>query len=257
VDAQKRDYLHSCAAALKSSALTAASGVGIATYDLSDATRARYAEMRQVLLKESALIPVLPAFLKECHTLDDLWSLAHTRFAYGVANEAPRRDWVRQQFLPVLDALENDRLPVITSVEGQKFFAPGTQHDGFVAIRELVSTAKKMIFIADNFVDKTLWPLLANFPPGSKISILTKKHPPDFRTEANAFAKQYGIEVEVRTTENIHDRFIVCDGQCWHLGASIKDFGMRAALISEVASQEISAAVCIQLEKIWQSAKPL
>ena len=80
--------------------------------------------------------------------------------------------------------------------------------------------------------------------------------PADFVTEAQSFSKQYGVSVEIRTTDALHDRFIVSDdARCWHLGASIKDLGIRAALISEVASQTISSAVGKELDAIWQAGK--
>ena len=206
--------------------------------------------------KQSKLAPVLPAFVKECHTLNDFWGFIHSKFRVG--ESAARREWVRQQFLPVLDALENDRLPSARVTEGQQFFAPGKQHDGFVAVRELVSTAKKSLLVADNFVDKTLWPLLTNLPQGATVRVLSKKVTSDIGVEAKTFSKQYGIAVEVRTTDEIHDRFIICDDQrCWHLGASIKDLGAKAALISEVSSDSISLAVRKEFERMWQSAKPV
>jgi hypothetical protein len=202
------------------------------------------------------LVPVLPTFLRDCRTLEDFWSFIHSKFP-GAVPSAPRCDWVRQQFLPALDALENDRLPATQPSQEQQFFAPGKQHDGFVAVRELVSAAKVSLLIADNFVDKTLWPLLTNLPHGSTIRILTKKLPADFGVEARNFTKQYNIVVEVRTTDALHDRFVICDDQqCWHLGASIKDFGVRAAFISEVSGGTISGAVRKELERIWQTAQP-
>ncbi len=217
-----------------------------------------YIEGRRALLDTQELAPLLPQFLRECHTLADFWGFIYTKFPSALF-PAPRRDWVRQQFLPVLDALENDRVPTTQPTQEQQFFAPGKQHDGFVAIRELVSAAKKSLFVADNFVDKTLWPLLTNLPTGALIRVLTKQGsmPADFMTEAQKFTKQYGIAVEVRTTDDLHDRFLVSDDQrCWHLGASVKDFGGRAALISEVTSQNIALAVRKVLEALWQAGKP-
>ena len=88
--------------------------------------------------------------------------------------------------------------------------------------------------------------------------VLSKKVTSDIGVEAKTFSKQYGIAVEVRTTDEIHDRFIICDDQrCWHLGASIKDLGAKAALISEVSSDSISLAVRKEFERMWQSAKPV
>jgi hypothetical protein len=214
-----------------------------------------YEETRRALLQEKDVFPVLPKFLSECHTLQDVWAFIHTRFGL-LSHPAQRLDWVRQQFLSALDALENDRLPTQMPA-GQKFFPPGTPHDGFITIREIISATKQSLLIADNFVDKTLWPLLANLPQGTSIRILTKSAPADFGVEAQNFAKQYGMAVEVRVTNVLHDRFVVCDNKrCSHLGASVKDFGVKAALISDVVGDSIASAVRNELEAIWQASKP-
>jgi hypothetical protein len=257
VDATKRDFFLTWVISIKGATNKAASGVGMVSLDINPMVSKNYEDARKVLMLATDLTPVLPTFLRDCHTLEDFWSFIHAKFP-GALPSAPRCDWVRQQFLPVLDALENDRIPATRLSQEQQFFAPGKQHDGFVAVRDLISIAKESLLIADNFVDKTLWPLLTNLPAGSRIRVLTKKIPADFRVEAQNFSKQYNVVVEVRTTDALHDRFVLCDDQrCWHLGASIKDFGVRAAFISEVSSDTISVAVRKELEQIWQTAKPL
>jgi hypothetical protein len=220
--------------------------------------RMQYAEYRQLLLKTEELAPLLPSILRECHTLHDFWGFIFSKYPLPVPSDMAKRiDFIRKEFLSVLDALDNDRVPAVQK-EGQQFFPAGTQHSGFLAIRDIVTSAKKSLLIADNFVDKTLWPQLTNVITGASVRVLTKQTSPDFGIEAKTFTKQYGIPVEVRTTDALHDRFVVCDNlQCWHLGASIKDLGLRAALISEVVSPTLSSAVRNELDKVWIGAKPL
>jgi hypothetical protein len=211
-----------------------------------------YAELRRTLLRTPELQAVLPKFLSECHTLDDFWSLTHTHFPY-LTQGAQRRDWLRRQFLSVLDALENDRLPVQSATGGQQFFAPGTQHDGFVAIRELIVSVKQSILVADNFVDLTLWPMLANVPSGAAVRILTKKFPADFATEASKFAKQYSMTVDVRRTDTytIDLYFVIAnDVGIWvrRSRTSVQRRHSFQKLLVRQSFQQVQS----QLEAIWK-----
>jgi hypothetical protein len=113
------------------------------------------------------------------------------------------------------------------------FFGAGSQHDAFVEIRNLITKVNSEVLIVDPYVDGTLWKLLKNVRAGAAIRILTAHPKPDFAIEGKAFAKQHGNLVEARTTADFHDRFIFVDaGACWHLGASIKDAGSKAFMLS-------------------------
>jgi hypothetical protein len=48
-----------------------------------------------------------------------------------------------------------------------------------------------------------------------------------------AFEKEGKIEIEVKTTKNIHDRFIISDNRAWSIGTSIKDIGKKDSVISD------------------------
>ena len=68
------------------------------------------------------------------------------------------------------------------------------------------------------------------------IQLLTAKVPLDFALERSKFRNQFPqFAVEARKTPDFHDRFIITDDRrCWHIGASIKDAGRKAFMMSEV-----------------------
>ena len=142
----------------------------------------------------------------------------------------------------------------------QVFLPAGSTHDAYVEIRKVCSAATQSITIVDTYVDHTLWPLLKNLLPTIEIHILTMQMKNDFQLEGKAFAAQHKNKVEVRTTKSYHDRFIVIDGaSCWHLGASIKDAGSKAFLMSEIRSLSLIAAVQADVQATWntETAVPL
>jgi hypothetical protein len=136
----------------------------------------------------------------------------------------------------------------------QVFLSAGSTHDAYVEVRKVCSTATRSITIVDSYVDDTLWPLLKNLPATISIRILTAQMKSDFALEGKKFAVQHGNSVEVRTTKSYHDRFILIDGaKCWHLGASIKDAGNKAFLISEILSPALVATVLADVQVTWNA----
>jgi hypothetical protein len=138
----------------------------------------------------------------------------------------------------------------------QVFLPAGTQHSAYQEIRKVVELSTKEIQIVDGYVDGALWMLLTNLPVAAKIRVMTMQMKGDFILEAKKFAAQHGSTVEIREMQSYHDRFIVVDGnRCWHLGASIKDAGNKACLISEIEGGSLCAAVRADVDATWNSAR--
>ncbi len=137
----------------------------------------------------------------------------------------------------------------------QVFLPAGSQHDAYVEIRKMVQCSSREVFIIDPYVDQTLWPLLTNVAKTCKIRVLTGHLKGDFVLEGKKFCAQHGSSVEVRRTLNYHDRFIILDGsRCFHLGASIKDAGSKACVISEMVRSQLARAVIADAESEWSQA---
>jgi hypothetical protein len=139
--------------------------------------------------------------------------------------------------------------------QNQVYLPAGSQHDAYVELRKIVQFAKSDMLIVDPYVDGTLWELLTNVYPTVKLRILTQQMKKDFRLEARKFAAQHGNAIEIRTTSQYHDRFIVEDNQrCWHIGASIKDAGNKAFAFSELLRTELVTFVISDVENEWTAA---
>ncbi len=138
----------------------------------------------------------------------------------------------------------------------QVFLPAGSAHDAYLEIRKIIQSATSEILIVDSYVDGTLWTLLTNLSASTKIRIMTTQMKGDFALEGRKFAAQHGNTVEVRQTQEYHDRFVVADGdRCWHLGASIKDAGNKAFAMSEVLSPTIRAAIKTDVDTTWKAAQ--
>lgn len=143
----------------------------------------------------------------------------------------------------------------IPSGTDQVYLPARSQHDAYVELRKIVQIAKHDMLIVDPYVDETLWALLTNLDPTVKIRILTQQMKKDFRLEARKFSAQHGNAIEIRTTSNYHDRFILEDNKrCWHIGASIKDAGNKACAFSELLGPPLVRFVVTDLENQWSAA---
>lgn len=140
----------------------------------------------------------------------------------------------------------------------QVFLPAGSVHEAYIEIRKIIQLATTEILIVDTYVDETLWQLLTNVPPTTKIRVMTMKMQGDFALEGRKFAAQHGNTIEVRQTKAYHDRFIIVDSRrVWHLGASIKDAGNKAFGMSEFVSPVISGGVKSDVESTWKAATPV
>jgi hypothetical protein len=139
------------------------------------------------------------------------------------------------------------------------FLAPGTQHQAYQEIRQIISSAAQELIIVDNYVDGTLFQLLTNVNQTVTIKILTFSMPADFALEGKKFAQQYGHIVEVKKDrDEFHDRFIILDNaRVFHLGHSIKDAGKKAMMIHQLEDNRNIIASIQTFETVWGRANSI
>ena len=143
----------------------------------------------------------------------------------------------------------------------EQFFPPNSEHDAYVAIREILGRAKTSLTVVDGYMGPTLLKTLGGLDPRNlAVQLLTKtgKLKADFNAELAAFRKQHvGITLEVRTANSFHDRFIVIDqSDVYHIGASIKHAGGKAFMISRVQDQINVTALLRSIASAWRAAAP-
>lgn len=87
------------------------------------------------------------------------------------------------------------------------------------------------------------------------VKILCAKIPADFVNEMKAWRAQYkDATLEVHTTREFHDRFIVLDDSVfWHIGCSIKDAGGKAFMLSRIQDDGNRVALLKQIADSWSA----
>ena len=134
------------------------------------------------------------------------------------------------------------------------FFPKGSPWDAFVVLRNLFTEARESITVVDAYCDTTVFQLLQGRAlNGLSLRVLCGRHAEAVAAEARVFMGQYpDVTIHVRTTTDFHDRFIVLDGTvCVHVGASIKDAGKRACMVSRIEDSGNRDAMLRQLNESW------
>lgn len=142
----------------------------------------------------------------------------------------------------------------------EAFFPSGAEHTAYVQIRSILRLAQQCIDIVDPYLDGSIFTMLKALSGGaSRVRLLTASPPNDFKLEASKFQKEApNISLDIRANRDFHDRFIVLDdARCFHVGASIKDAGKRACMISQLEDRTIAASLIAYTKEKWEQATPL
>lgn len=156
--------------------------------------------------------------------------------------------------------IETNKLKPDEEEVRELFFPRGATHDAYVEIKKVLNLATISIGIIDPYLDGTIFQMLKTIQQSvMSVNMLSAKLPPDFTLEANKFKSQHSsISIEIRKTKEFHDRFIIIDKKtCFHIGASIKDAGGKAFMISPIEDKENIDALLLQRQQSWMNASPV
>ena len=127
-------------------------------------------------------------------------------------------------------------------------FYDGQIWDAFVLAEKLIASAKKSIFLIDNWATETPLDMLSKKRKGVSVTVVTSQHfdrktgLPHYKilpTDIAKFNAQYP-KLDVRFSENFHDRFLILDDtEIYLIGASLKDLGRKCFAFTKLDASEI------------------
>jgi hypothetical protein len=166
----------------------------------------------------------------------------------------------REHLQPWIDLFRSAlNLPGAAIVSSETTFRPGQRTAAVRAILGILRRATRRILIVDPYIDAQAGEYCSELATDIQLNVLTRERSlsesfwPMFRA-----LRDERYTISVKSTETIHDRYIVVDeGEVWRLGCSIKDAGRRATSISRVASEEEAASMVRYLLEAWDEAGPL
>lgn len=149
---------------------------------------------------------------------------------------------------------DGGRLVVARPDVREIFFPAGSQWDAFVVLQDICRPAANSVMIVDPYCDDSAFRILAACNLAAlNVQILCRNYAAAVKAAARIFTAQHrGVTVEVRTSPDFHDRFIVIDGAtCVHVGASLNHMGRGAFMVIPVDGAAIRAAVLAYVQASW------
>jgi hypothetical protein len=125
--------------------------------------------------------------------------------------------------------------------QSQGIFYDGQIFDAHAFVSKIIKSAKKSIYLFDNYIDETVLNQLSKKEKGVKVVVYTKEIFKQLQLDIDRFNKQYE-PIEIVLFSKSHDRFLVIDKtEIYHFGASLKDLGKKWFAFSKlnIDSKEI------------------
>jgi hypothetical protein len=128
-----------------------------------------------------------------------------------------------------IDFFVRTSLPPVEGV-----FFDGQIFDAYAFVADLIKSAKRSIVVIDNYVDESVLVMLSKRTAGVAAKIHTERITPELKLDLAKHNKQYA-PIEIRTSRQIHDRFMIIDDkEIYHIGASLKDLGRKLFAFSKM-----------------------
>ena len=141
-----------------------------------------------------------------------------------------RYDSEIQRLSNQVDFFVRHSLPPIEGI----FFA-GQIFDAYKFVCDLVKSARKSIVLFDNYIDESVLTLFGKRGKSVSVVIYTEKSTPQLELDIKRFNAQYS-PVKVKLYTKAHDRFLIIDGEIYHIGASLKDLGKKLFAFSKISA---------------------
>jgi hypothetical protein len=146
--------------------------------------------------------------------------------------------------------LSTGRSPTVAVAQGSTF-------DYFDAVRKIVEAARSDLLFVDPYLDAEF---VARYMPmvtkGVAVRLLGRERQASLVAGAQAWQKQHGTPIQVRSAQQFHDRYVFVDGgQCFQSGATFKDGGKTPTVISEI--RDAFPAMKQTYEALWAGGNVL
>lgn len=129
----------------------------------------------------------------------------------------------------------------------------GDEYAFYRDLKEIIGKGKSDIFIVDNYLNTEVFDLYAAAVcQGVAFRMMTDQIKGTLGVVARKYAGSHRLEL--RTSQEVHDRHIFVDDRCWAVGQSIKDAAKKKPTYMVELSESLVQAMRDIYEGIWSNA---
>ena len=132
-------------------------------------------------------------------------------------------------------------------------YGVGEVYKLFSDLKDIIGSASQEILVVDPYFNcEAFDDYLSTIGPGTTIKIMAQKYAKDVQAYAEKHTQQYGTNIEIRRSNELHDRLIIVDdADCWVIGGSIKDAAGKSPTYLLPLQPELSQLKRTMYSDIW------
>ena len=140
-----------------------------------------------------------------------------------------------ERFKMILDAMQDKKFPP------QKVFFDEQVYDAFEQMKKFVRMAKNELIVSDPYFADCVLPLIAQKRTGVQVVVVKNSRSKLLHdVDVAQFNAQYNNSLEVKVSDNFHDRFLIIDkATLIHVGASLNHLGKKCFAFSSLDKSNI------------------
>ena len=140
-----------------------------------------------------------------------------------------------------------------TELPAQGIFFDGQIFDAYELTSKIIRSAKKSIFLIDNYIDESTLTHLSKKTKAVKVLLLTKTISKQLTLDVKKANEQYG-NFELKNFTKSHDRFLIIDEKdVYHIGESLKDLGKKWFAFSKMEKHLIENILNENIIPAWNN----
>jgi hypothetical protein len=200
-------------------------------------------------------------WLAQAHALVSRWSRTEAitiKVNSGMLDgDLLRNNYVSQIMACIYRAIADLELEV--PAKDQENFGAGDVYDFFKALNKVISSGEKSLFIIDPYLNSSVFDhYLVSRKENVRVRLLSNKRVEELIPSKDKYNLQFNNVLELRKSNQIHDRLIFVDGfVCWLLGQSVKDAAKAKPTYLVQAPPDIVHEKLEAYENIWANSGPL
>lgn len=200
------------------------------------------------------------AWLGRVTALIEAWSMPKMIFIRPAIDQFHGRDANDAQngFRKIMTLLHEARHDLRMKTVGPLNAAVGRGNvfDYFDEVRKIIEPATRDVFFIDPYLDAEF---VARYLPhvrsGTLVRLLARERLSTLLPAVDAFARQSGLTISVKSSPGFHDRYVIVDGSaCYQSGASFKD-GAKASPTTLTQITDAFPVVLKTYEDLWSTGK--